>query len=51
MLLKTKKEKITSKLDEETDPFYNQANQSLLRKNAKEMEETGGTIHDINQDV
>lgn len=29
------------------DPFYSKANQALLRKSIKEMEETGGTIHDI----
>lgn len=33
------------------DPFYSDANQALLRKSAKEMEETGGTIHDIDLDV
>lgn len=31
-----------------TDPFYSKANQELLRKSIKEMEETGGTVHDIN---
>ena len=29
------------------DPFYTEANQALLRKSIKELEETGGTIHDI----
>ena len=29
------------------DPFYSEANQALLRESAKQMEETGGTIHDI----
>ena len=33
------------------DPFYSEANQTLLRKSIKEMEETGGTIHDIDLDV
>lgn len=33
------------------DPFYSDSNQALLRKSAKEMEETGGTIHDIDLDV
>ena len=33
-----------------TDPFYSEANQARLRKSIKEMEETGGTIHDINLD-
>ena len=33
------------------DPFYSETNQALLRKNAKEMEETGGTIHDVDLDV
>ena len=33
------------------DPFYSDANQALLRKSMKEMEETGGTIHDIDLDV
>ena len=31
-----------------TDPFYSKANQELLRKSMKQMEETGSTIHDIN---
>ena len=29
------------------DPFFSDANQELLKKSAKQMEETGGTIHDI----
>ncbi len=33
------------------DPFYSESNQSLLKKSIKEMEETGGTIHDIDLDV
>ncbi len=33
------------------DPFFSDTNQALLRKNKKEMEETGGTIHDIDVDV
>ena len=33
------------------DPFYSKSNQSLLKKSIKEMEETGGTIHDIDLDV
>lgn len=32
------------------DPFYSEANQARLLKNAKEMEETGGTVHDIDLD-
>lgn len=32
------------------DPFYSDFNQALLKKSAKEMEETGGTIHDIDLD-
>ena len=32
------------------DPFYSEANQTLLRKSIKEMEETGGTIHDIDEE-
>ena len=31
-----------------TDPFYSKANQELLRKSVKQMEEKGGTVHDIN---
>lgn len=30
------------------DPFYSKSNQERLRKSIKEMEETGGTVHDIN---
>lgn len=33
------------------DPFYSDSNQALLLKNKKEMEESGGTIHDIDLDV
>ena len=33
-----------------TDPFYSKTNQSLLKKSKKEMEERGGTIHDIDLD-
>ena len=33
------------------DPFYSDSNQALLKKSMKEMEETGGTIHDIDLDV
>lgn len=29
------------------DPFFSEANQALLRKNAKEMDESGGTIHEL----
>lgn len=29
------------------DPFYSASNQKLLRKSAKEMEDTGGKIHEI----
>ena len=32
------------------DPFYSEANQTLLRKSIKQLEETGGTIHDIDLD-
>ena len=32
------------------DPFYSDANQALLRKSKKQMEETGGTIHEIDLD-
>lgn len=33
------------------DPFYSDSNQALLRKSKKEMDETGGTVHDIDLDV
>ena len=29
------------------DPFYSESNQKLLRESAKQMDETGGTVHDI----
>ena len=32
------------------DPFYSDSNQALLRKSIKQLEETGGTIHDIDLD-
>ena len=32
------------------DPFFSQANQKRLKKSVKELEETGGTIHDIDLD-
>ena len=43
----SKRVKNTTKKSIKDDPFYSEANQTLLEKNAKEMEETGGTIHDI----
>ena len=33
------------------DPFYSDSNQELLKKSVKELEETGGTVHDIDLDV
>ena len=32
------------------DPFYSKANQELLKKSIDELEETGGTVHDIDLD-
>lgn len=32
------------------DPFYSQANIARLRKNAAEMERTGGTVHEVSLD-
>ena len=32
------------------DPFFSETNQALLKKSIKELEETGGTIHDIDLD-
>ena len=32
------------------DPFYSEANQERLRQSIKQLEETGGTIHDIDLD-
>ena len=32
------------------DPFYSESNQELLRKSVQELEETGGTVHDIDLD-
>ena len=29
------------------DPFFSESNQALLKKSIKELEETGGTVHDI----
>lgn len=29
------------------DPFFSKSNQELLKKSKKEMDETGGKIHDI----
>ena len=30
------------------DPFYSAANMERLRKNAAEMDKTGGTVHEVN---
>lgn len=30
-----------------TDPFYSEKNMARLRKSMREMEENGGTVHDI----
>ena len=32
------------------DPFYSKENRERLEKNAKEMEATGGTIHEVSLD-
>ena len=32
------------------DPFYSEDNMTRLRKNAAEMEKTGGTVHEVNLD-
>ena len=32
------------------DPFYSDANMARLRKNAAEMEATGGTVHEVKLD-
>ena len=32
------------------DPFYSEVNMERLRKNADEMNKTGGTIHKVNLD-
>ena len=32
------------------DPFYSDSNQALLKKSIKEMEETGGTIREVDLD-
>lgn len=32
------------------DPFFSDANMARLRKNAAEMEATGGTIHEVKLD-
>ena len=32
------------------DSFYSETNQALLKKSIKELEETGGTIYDIDLD-
>ena len=32
------------------DPFYSEANMTRLRKNAAEMDRTGGTIREVNLD-
>lgn len=33
-----------------TDPFYSEANMERLKKSIAQMEETGGTIHEIPYD-
>ena len=50
-MLKREKKRITSKRDRKVDPFYSEANQKRLRESIKELEETGGTIHDIDLDA
>ena len=51
MLSKRVKRRNTTKKNIKDDPFYSEANQARLRKSIKEMEETGGTIHDIDLDA
>lgn len=43
-----RKQRIPFKI--EADPFYSNANIERLRKNAAEMEQTGGTIHEVSLD-
>ena len=44
----TKEQRIPFEIS--VDPFYNADNIARLRKNAAEMEKTGGTIHEVNLD-
>jgi DNA-damage-inducible protein J len=32
------------------DPFYSEANMKRLRKSIAQMEESGGTVHEVNYD-
>ncbi|MBO5598332.1 type II toxin-antitoxin system RelB/DinJ family antitoxin [Oribacterium sp. NK2B42] len=32
------------------DPFYSDSNMERLRRNAEEMNRTGGTVHEVNLD-
>ena len=45
------KRKSTTKKDIKIDPFYSEANQKRLRESIQELEETGGTVHDIDLDA
>jgi len=40
--------KIPFELSIKTDPFYSESNMDRLRKSIKEMDATGGTIHEVN---
>ena len=43
-----KKKKKSSNLDIESELFYSKENTERLKKNAEEMDKTGGTIHEVN---
>ena len=44
-----KKDKIPFEL--KSDPFYSKENQNVLKKNIKKIENTSGTIHNIDLDI
>lgn len=42
--------KIPFELSSETDPFYSPENMERLRRSARQMELTGGTVHEVDYD-
>ena len=42
--------RIPFEISAESDPFYSEANIAKLKKAIAQMEETGGTVHNVNLD-
>ncbi len=46
----TRDQKLPFEVSSGKDPFYSPKNQARLRKSIAQMEQTGGTVHEVNLD-